>query len=238
MFGRGQDVSRPRRRMGPVRLFHGTKEHNLKSIQARGLVPRSGSNWEDWWWSREIGLPPSVFLANKPKAGYGSSPVGFAARGPGDGYILVVDMPAAELREAMRGIWTTHDIDMYYDTHDQIYYQRFRGYGELGPEADPGAVLAWMKQNDPGTAERLCIVAGQLKPNPQWFLDRRRSAFCNDSQVVTGPVPASYIRAAVKVYDGRAERVLPEFDPKHQTKLKHKHKTFASLFLHHLKRVG
>lgn len=49
-------------------------------------------------------------------------------------------------------------------------------------------------------------------------------------------MPASCISSIVKVYDGKSGRVLPDFDPKMQKKLKHKRKSFASLVWHHVNR--
>lgn len=75
-----------------------------------------------------------------------------------------------------------------------------------------------------------------LRPNPEWLLARTRTTPCTDCQFLVRGVPPSRIVDIVRVFDGVSGRVLPEFDPKHQRKLKHKERCFASLFRHHLGR--
>jgi hypothetical protein len=217
-------------------LFHGTKEENIKSILDHGLVTPTMSDWSSCWWSSELDLPPSVFLSNRPKSGIGSSPVEFAVVGDGDGYIVVVDIPDSELKRRIRGIWSTHDIDMYYDLRWKIddFYFQYLGYDDGYSKSDSRPVLIWLKQRHPNIAERLYLQDGWLRPNPRWLLDRKRSTLCNDCQLLTSEIPNSFICTAIRVFDGKTKRILPEFDPKFESKLKHKQKSFVSLFWHHL----
>lgn len=151
-------------------LFHGTNGSSIESIRKVGLKTPSLKNWSFSWWAQEIGQPPSVFLSNQPKAGVGSSPIEFAQAGDGDGYLVILDLSQAELTRRLRGIWTTHDIDMYYDLKHDIDSYYFECLGRAGSFAktDSLRVLDWIKDKYPRVAGRLCIRDG-FTPIPNGF---------------------------------------------------------------------
>jgi hypothetical protein len=219
-------------------LFHGTKKQNVGAILKQGLQAPPVREWRESWWSNEIGIGPSVFLSNEPKAGIGSSPVAFASSGDADGYLIVVNIPKAELDKQLRGIWTTHDIDTYYDLRWRIddWYEECLGR-DYYSTSDSNAVLRWVKSRHPWTVGRLCIRDGWIRPSPHWLLSRKRVSVCLDCQLLAKAIPAKFVAQALKVYSGTSGRILPQFDPKRQTKRKHKEKTFRSLVWHHVSRT-
>lgn len=219
-------------------LFHGTKAKHLKAIKAQGLRPCA--DWQTWWWGREMGLPPSVFLSSEPKAGEGSSPVGFARVGAGDGYIVVFDVPQAALSGRLRGIWKTSDIDTYHKISDLIdpYYERYYGgdYDGAWHSKDSKAVMRIIEDRDQHLADKVRLGTGFIERNPEWLLKRRCSKPSVDCQFLISAMPACFIKAAVKVFDAKSGKILPEFNPKFQAKRKHKLKSFADLFWNHFRR--
>lgn len=221
-----------------MKLFHGTTQRNIDSIRESGLETPPLEEWSLTWWSREVGLPPSVFLCNQPKASPGSSPVEFAHAEDDDGYLVVVELPQPDFTERLRGIWTTHDIDQYYDARFDIddYCLECLGRNSSGEysAADSRRVLSWLRDKHPTVARQFHIRDGWICSDPDWLLMRRRDSLAADCQAAMASIPASYIRSLIKVYDGRSERILPAFDPKLQSKRKHKRKSFAGLVWHHL----
>lgn len=219
-------------------LFHGTKAKHLRAIKAQGLRP--SVDWNSWWWGAEMGLPPSVFLSNEPKAGEGSSPVGFARAGLGDGYIVVFDVPQAELAGRLRGIWKTSDIDTYYKISDLIdpYYEKYYGeyHGNVWDSRDSKAVMRLIEDRDPDLAGKVRLGTGFIKRDPEWLLKRRCSKPSIDCQFLISAMPACFIKAVVKVFDAKSGKILPEFNPKFQAKRKHKLNSFADLFWNHVRR--
>jgi len=219
-----------------MRLYHGTKDACVASIREQGLRP-SREEWRGCWWSYELGLPPAIFLANRPRSEVGASPLEFASiPRAGDGVIVVVEFGAAELRRRLVGVWEGHDVDLYCDCRRELgeIVEQWTDGQCCVPLADQGRFLDWLGATNPSLAARVRLVDGWLRPDPRWLLARRRETIGDGAHVLVEDVPPECIRALVKVWDGRAQRVRPEFDPKRQRKLKHKRRSFASLFLHRL----
>lgn len=82
-------------------LFHGTRESNLESILAQGLLPfRTGEHWVSYL--TPLGHKGVSFLSTSPVAGKGGDPVSFALGWPvkrdrldgyEPGYVVVIDLP-------------------------------------------------------------------------------------------------------------------------------------------------
>jgi len=210
-------------------LYHGTSSEHVKSIRCNGLVPPTDEDWQRSRWS-ELGLPPSTFMATQPRAGDGSNPLQFAKRHPdSDGYIVVVRCSWQYLAERLRGIWSTWDVMFYV----KAFWVAVNGWQSSDGRDD---AYTWALENRPDVAK--VLLPGDrdwlVKDNPEWLLARRLERPTEDCQVVSGALDPACIVDIVRVYDCRSRRIVPGFDPKRQPKLKHKNKTFASLFRNHV----
>jgi hypothetical protein len=219
----------------------------VKSIRRSGLLPPKEEDWEYSFWCNEIGLPPSTFMATQPRAGHDSDPLFFARLGTswysdtragtseGDGYIVVISCPWQYLAGRLRGIWATWDVMFYYmagmRADDALPFHR-------GDYWDPDwydwsyQELVRLKRRD--IADVLQPGVKKISRNPEWLLARALERPNEDCQVVAGPIEPEYILDIVRVYDSRSRRIVSQFDPSRQRKLKHKRKTFASLFRNHV----
>ena len=227
-------------------LFHGTSSKNTKSIRRNGLLPWPRKEWETGdgaAWPQSLGIPPSVFVCNKPRAGPASSPLAFA-RGWGDedGYLVVVCMPHEEFLSRVHGIWNTADVHCYFNLRggiDELCQGEYDGVG-IGPwtGSDIPRVLECIGRNRPDLLKWYCVRDGRLDRNPEHMLGRQCSQVTADCQILLDALPAQFIATILKVYDAKSENLVPKFNPKHQAKEKHKSKSFASLIWNGLKKRG
>ena len=225
-------------------LYHGTQGKSVDAIRRQGLLPPSEERWQRTLWSDELGLPPSTFMASQPRAGHDSDPLSYARISeawfsddrPGsseaDGFIVVIRCPWDYLAGRLRGIWATWDVLFYFlalcNATDVLPY---RWKDQNDPALRGLNFYDIVKLRRPDIAEVLQPGSGSdLRRNPAWLLERRLGHPTEDCQVVAGPMEPEYILDIVRVYDSRSRRIVPEFDPKRQRKLKHKNKNFASLF--------
>jgi hypothetical protein len=99
-------------------LFHGTRGHRdlVDAIARDGLRAHRHE-----WAHRTLDLDASTFLANAPVAGAGGDPMAFAMgygawngpRTPGDGWIVVVDLPR-DAFGAVRAVVPNHELTQYF----------------------------------------------------------------------------------------------------------------------------
>ena len=233
-------------------LYHGTLGKCVDSIRRRGLLPPPEEQWRETLWSYELGLPPSTFMATQPRASNDSDPLGYAkltkewfckeppGASKGDGYIVVIRCPWDYLSERLRGIWATWDVLFYFralgEASDVLPY-RYKDQND--PALRGMSFYDIVELRRPDVARVLRSDSGNdLRRDPDWLRSRRLERPTEDCQVVAGPIEPEYILDIVRVYDSGSCRIVPEFDPKRQGKLKHKKKSFASLFRKHVLEIA
>ncbi len=230
-------------------LFHGTcGKQTVRSIAKSGLLLPDERQWECSLWGNVPMVPPSVFFASTPRGDVGANPLHFAQPSPflpgrpWDGYLVVVECPVPFIQSHLRGVWRTQDVELYYRTPFEMEavldeWRELNGRSDDDPYWGPDdpAVFSFIQERYPELGERCRLTDGRdLACAPEWLWQRRQHSPAPDTHILTGPIPPDFILDIVKVVDGRSGRVVRQFDPKHQPKLKHKHKTFASLVRHHV----
>lgn len=206
---------------GPIlRLFHGFRgSRRAESIGRRGLIAPPAESWRKAWWSSEIGLPPSVFLATSLQSSRGTNPLEYAVAEDQrvNGYIAVVEIPWHELGPRLRGIWLTADVVRYSDSVERV--ERFcrEEFGISSRFFEPETLVSRIRGVNPRITE--CLnPKGPLLRNPAWLLNRRQSAVQGDEQVVSDSIPAKFIVEIRKVFSGESGRIeIQGVDHLHKT---------------------
>lgn len=208
---------------GPIlRLFHGFRgSRRAESIGRRGLIAPPEESWMESWWSSEIGLPPSVFLATSLQSSRGTNPLEYAVAEDQkvDGYIAVVEIPWRELSPRLRGIWLTADVVRYAESVERVDRFFREEFGIASRFFEREALVSRIRGANPQLSE--CLKPnGPFLRNPTWLLERRQSAVQGDEQVVSDSIPAGFIVEIRKVFSGESGRIESQG-------VDHLHKTYG-----------
>lgn len=195
---------------GPIlRLFHGFRgSRRAESIRRRGLIAPTADSWRGGWWSSEIGLPSSVFLATSLQSSKGTNPLEYAVAEDQkvNGYIAVVEIPWRELRPRLRGIWLTADVVRYSESMERVERFCLEEFGIASRFFEREKLVGRIRRVNPELAACLNLEGPFLR-NPTWLLNRRQSAVQGDEQVVVDKIPAQYIVGIKKVFSGESRRM-------------------------------
>lgn len=144
-------------------LFHGTRggRDRIRSIAREGLRA------VDHAWTHDVlrSKDPTTFLSPTPVAGHGGDPVAFAMgfrswsgpRTPGDGWIVVVDLPHEALASTVRAVIANRDLEQY--------FARWTVLSELASRAvGPRAVTVLELLEELGRRPDLAEVARGARP--------------------------------------------------------------------------